>query len=320
MSSTDSGRLFAKGLKHKRRRIMLSNNNDNTDGNSISENHTFRTDFETLEVESDAGFHTLWLNRPQVKNAMNQTMVQELITFFGQCSKGQTDKVNAGGANARAIIIRGRGDIFCAGADIKDMAKARQNLANTSNRDYENNAIYGLNRAFGTLMMKVQACPAVVICAVQGAALGGGFGLMCTADITLVTESAKLGMPETRLGILPAQIAPFVVQRIGLTRAKEIALLGQKISGHRAYTLGIAQQCLEQTDDFEGAIAELKSQIRYCAPQANALTKTLLQNSAYGVNEKLLDNAAAAFTDAMLSEEGQEGSLAFMQKRAPSWA
>lgn len=273
--------------------------------------------FETFEVESDKGFHTVWLNRPQVKNAMNQTMVQELISFFDQFSANEAESSPV----ARAIIIRGRGDIFCAGADIKDMAKARQSLAgNTKDHALSENPIYQLNRAFGTLMVKVQACPAVVICAVHGAALGGGFGLMCTADITLVTESAKLGMPETRLGILPAQIAPFVVQRIGLTRAKEIALLGQKISGSRAYDLGIAQQCLSQVDDFEDAIATLRDQIKYCAPEANALTKTLLQNSAYGLNETLLDNAAAAFTGAILSEEGQEGSLAFMQKRDPCWA
>lgn len=280
--------------------------------------------FETLDVQNDGGFYTLWLNRPEVKNAMNQTMVQELITFFDALAdthaKPSTD------TPVRAVIIRGRGDVFCAGADLKDMAQARQRLNSSDPATViTDNPVYVLNRAFGTLMMKVQACPAVVICAVQGAALGGGFGLMCTADITLVTDTAKLGMPETRLGILPAQIAPFVVQRIGLTRAKEIALLGLKISGARAYELGIAQQCIPQKDNFDpeifdAAIQALRGQIKHCAPGANGLTKKLLQDSAYGLSEGLLDNAAEAFTGAILSQEGQEGSLAFLQKREPKWA
>jgi len=272
--------------------------------------------FETICVESKDGFYTLWLNRPEVKNAMNQTMVTELITFLSEAGAQE---------DTRAIVIRGQGNIFCAGADLKDMALARQGQtqaqaqASDAYQSLAGSPLYQLNRAFGTLMMQAQACPAVVICAVQGAALGGGFGLMCTADITLVTEDAKLGMPETRLGILPAQIAPFVVQRIGLTRAKHIALLGQKISGARAYELGLAEYCLAHSDDFERTLAELIHQIKHCAPNANAKTKTLLQNSAYGVNDTLLDKAAEAFTSAALSDEGQEGSLAFIQKRNPNW-
>lgn len=269
-------------------------------------------DFDTIEVNEEAGFYTVWLNRPAVKNAMNQIMVKELLSFF--------DAINAVPA-ARAVVIRGRGDIFCAGADIKDMAQARQtlNAQQEASLPVAENPLYQLNRAFGTVMMAVQACPAVVISAVHGAALGGGFGLMCTADITLVTESAKLGMPETRLGLLPAQIAPFVVQRIGLTRAKEIALLGKKISGTRAYELGLAQACLPKVSDFDEAIETLKTDIRQCAPQANAATKTLLQNSVYGLDATLLDRAAQTFTQALSSDEGKEGALAFMQKRDPNW-
>ncbi|MEJ2682444.1 MAG: enoyl-CoA hydratase-related protein [Gammaproteobacteria bacterium] len=260
---------------------------------------------QTLRIHHHAGFYTVCLHRPEARNAMNQTLIHELTTFFSDLSR------DAG--RVRAVIVRGTGPVFCAGADLKDMAHAR------TNQD-THRAMYSFNRAFGTLLLSVQACPAVVIAAVHGAALGGGFGLMCAADIAVVTADASVGMPETRLGLPPAQIAPFVVQRIGLTRAKTLALLGQRLSGSEAHALGLVDKVAPTPEQLDVMIQTICADITRCAPHANAATKALLHSSASGVSEALLDQAAHTFASAACGPEGQEGNAAFLEKRPPVWS
>ncbi|MBF2930351.1 isohexenylglutaconyl-CoA hydratase, partial [Pseudomonas aeruginosa] len=177
-----------------------------------------------------------------------------------------------------------------------------------------------LNRAFGSLLEEAQAAPQLLVALVEGAVLGGGFGLACVSDVAIAAADAQFGLPETSLGILPAQIAPFVVRRIGLTQARRLALTAARFDGREALRLGLVHFCEADADALEQRLEETLEQLRRCAPNANAATKALLLASESGELGALLDDAARQFAEAVGGAEGSEGTLAFVQKRKPVWA
>ena len=150
--------------------------------------------------------------------------------------------------------------------------------------------------------------------------MGGGFGLACVSDVAIAGPTAKFGMPETSLGVIPAQIAPFVVERIGLTQARRLALLGLRIDANEACSLGIVHQAASSDDELEDMLANALDRVRRCAPVATAETKALLHRVGHEPMSGLLDSAAGKFADAIRGSEGTEGTMAFMQKRSPAWA
>jgi isohexenylglutaconyl-CoA hydratase len=260
-----------------------------------------------LLLELDDGVLNLTLNRPHKRNAMNSAMVSELISVFQSIDDDR---------RVRAVVMRGAEGNFCAGGDISGMNKDSQKdtLSSPQRRD----ATWHFNRSFGQLISKVNRAPQLVICILQGAVLGGGFGLACVSDLAIAKPNALFAMPETGLGIVPAQIAPFVVARIGLTQARRLALLGERLDGHGAQALGIVHHV---ADEPEAVLSQNLKIFKRCAPNATAVTKQLLLEVAEPAGlEQLLDRASDDFSSAMLSDEGQEGTQAFMQKRKPSWA
>ncbi|KAF1051822.1 MAG: 2,3-dehydroadipyl-CoA hydratase [Stenotrophomonas maltophilia] len=154
----------------------------------------------------------------------------------------------------------------------------------------------------------------------EGAVLGGGFGLACVSDIAISAASAQFGLPETSLGVIPAQIAPFVVKRIGLTQARRLALTAARFDGQQALQLGLVHFSEADDHGLEQRLQTCLEQVRQCAPGANAATKALLLASEDSALGPLLDEAAQQFAAAVTGAEGSEGTLAFMQKRKPSWA
>lgn len=262
---------------------------------------------ETLLLREDGFVLHVTLNRPESRNAMSLQMTQELRAVFSAIESSES---------IRAVVLRGCGGHFCSGGDIKDMAGARMQAMQSGN-----NEVYAdLNRAFGHMITQVNHAPQVVIAVLEGAVLGGGFGLACVSDVAITHADAKFGLPETSLGILPAQIAPFVVQRIGLTQARRLALLGTRFNGTEAARLGIAHQVVSDNAALETALSEALAQIKKCAPLANRNTKALLHRAAHEPLENLLDDAARQFARAVASAEGSEGTMAFVQKRAAKWA
>jgi isohexenylglutaconyl-CoA hydratase len=265
--------------------------------------------FETLAVDQLGFKLNITLNRPKVRNAMSLRMVQELMGLF-DAIQSQPE--------IRAVVIRGAEGHFCAGGDIKDMANARAAAGNKSASSED--PFYALNREFGRLITQVNQAPQVVIAVLEGAVLGGGFGLACVSDVAIADSSAQFGLPETGLGIPPAQIAPFVVSRIGLTQARRLALLGARFDGNEACRLGIVHEVADTTDDLEAKLSKVLKQVQRCAPDANRITKALMLSVGNTPLEQLLDGAAQSFSDAVQGTEGQEGTMAFIQKRSPSWA
>lgn len=260
-------------------------------------------DYNTLLVRADGPFLHVTLNRPQAKNAMSLEMVNELSAVFAEA---------AGNAAVRAIVLRGAEKQFCAGGDISDMMKARQAAAGGDAQAYGK-----FNRRFGELLEQLDVQPQVVITVLEGHVLGGGFGLACISDIAIAAPDCQFGLPETGLGILPAQIAPFVVARVGLTQARKLSLTGARFSGKEALALGLVHVVAE---DVEAALTEQLAAIRRCAPNANRVTKQLLFAAASQPLGQVLDQAADWFNQAVTGPEGMEGTMAFMQKRKPKWA
>jgi len=165
----------------------------------------------------------------------------------------------------------------------------------------------------------VDQAPQTVVAILEGAVLGGGFGLACVSDIAISLVDAKFGLPETGLGVIPAQIAPFVVKRIGLTQARRLALLGTRFDGQTALKVGVVHEVVDNQKDLEVLLLETIQQIKRAAPQASRVTKALLYRTLNEPLNSLLDDAAQQFANAVGGEEGIEGTIAFIQKRNPNW-
>lgn len=262
---------------------------------------------DSIQLEQDGGILYLWLNRPESRNAMNLNMVNAIQQVFAAIRDD---------LSIRAVIIRGEGGTFCAGGDIKDMAALRVEATHVGSlQPYAD-----FNRRFGAMLEQVEAAPQTVVVILEGAVLGGGFGLACVSDVAISRDNAQFGLPETGLGVIPAQIAPFVVKRIGLTQARRLALLGMRFEGHTALNVGVVHQIAHNEIELEQALQETIQHIKRAAPEASRMTKALLHRTLSEPLSDLLDDAAQQFAQAVGGTEGQEGTMAFIQKRLPNWA
>lgn len=260
---------------------------------------------ETITTQIENGCFRITLNRPQARNALSRQMVAELEQVIEQAEDD---------AAVRAIVLSGAGGHFCAGADLADMAAARAEAGD----DIE--AMAAINRGFGRLIERLDACSRTVVAAVDGSVFGGGVGLACVADICLLTRQTKIGLPELSLGLPPAQIIPFVVGRIGLSAARHLALTGARIDGAEAFRIGLAHVLAEDSAALQTLLAKTLDQIRRCAPKASRRTKALLRATAYIPTAELLDEGATAFAEAAMGPEAMEGTQAFLEKRQPRWS
>lgn len=267
----------------------------------------------TLLVQTTQGVCTLTLNRPEVRNAMSLAMVNELLQALQAAEQD---------SSVRAIVLRGAGGHFCAGGDIADMAQARMKLAQQQAQGEQAdtaNPVAETNAAFGRLCLAYARSPLPIVTVLEGTVMGGGFGLACVSDVSLALDTVAFRLPETSLGIIPAQIAPFLVERLGYAEAKRLSVTGARINAAEALTLRLVHEVHSNADELEGALQRTLASILACGPQALAATKGLLARARLSPPEQLVDEAADLFAQAVLSDEGQEGTGAFMQKRKPKW-
>lgn len=256
---------------------------------------------KTIEIIRDSGWATIWLNRPDKRNAMNDAMIDELMATFTALSLDMT---------VRGVTMRGRGGFFCAGGDLNAFQVYQSDaktLAETAR----------FNRRIGTMLDAFNHLPKPTLVLVEGAAIAGGLGLMCCADAIATTPDAKFSLTETMIGIPPAQIAPFVVARVGLSTARRIMLTGSRFDGNEAGRLGLADRVTDDLDRFE---ADIRKGVMRCAPGANAATKALILGSTTLTRDEALDRAADSFAECLRSDEGREGVASFLEKRKPDWA
>lgn len=245
------------------------------------------------------------LNRPEVRNAMSLAMVRELRAVLAQSEMPSS--------GTRVLVLRGAGGHFCAGADLKDMASARAQLAD------DPQALVKTNAAFGELCVAFAHTPLALVAVLEGSVMGGGFGLACVADVALAGTSAQFRLPETSLGVVPAQIAPFIVERLGYAEAKRLAVTGGRLDAQQALDLRLVHQ-VHAAGALDRALDAVVADILQCAPGAVAATKALMAKARFQPAAALVQEAADVFSRAALGAEGVEGTMAFLQKRKPSWA
>lgn len=259
----------------------------------------------TILLERAGSVLSVTLNRPEARNAMSLVMVRELESTFGAVAEDRS---------LRTVVVRGAGGHFCAGGDVKDMAAARMATPEPG-RD----PAYEVNRAFGRMLERVEAAPQAIVAVCEGAVLGGGFGLACVADVTLAEAGAEFGLPETSLGLPPAQIAPFLVKRIGLSQTRRLAVTGGRFDGAEALRIGLAHEVHVGREALDAGLRALLGRIARCAPGAIATTKRLVLATGTMPLTELLDEGARSFSAAVQGAEGIEGTMAFIQKRKASW-
>ncbi|MCS5608012.1 MAG: enoyl-CoA hydratase/isomerase family protein [Alphaproteobacteria bacterium] len=260
---------------------------------------------ENILLEQDAGWLTIWFNRPDNRNALSK----ELTTELKEVLNAVRDK-----KNIRGITLRGKGGVFCAGGDLKGFKNNYQGGSQTVED------IAAASRQGGQMFDLINELPQVVLILVEGAAIAGGLGMVCCADAVAVTKDARFAMTETAIGIPPAQIAPFVAQRLGLRIARRLMVTASRFDGKEAHRLGLADYVVDDAAGLDQIEADMKKQVRRCAPGANAVTKAIVLATRHLNREQQLDFAAKGFAECMLSDEGREGVASFIEKRKPIWA
>lgn len=274
--------------------------------------------FQTIAVEQVGGVLHVRLNRPESRNAMSLQMVAELrqALLLAEQSAGQTGAV-------RVLVLRGEGGHFCSGADLKDMAAARARLmqapSDAAGAGTGLDPIAQANAAFGELCAAYAQTPLAVVAVLEGTVMGGGFGLACVADVALASTTASFRLPETSLGVVPAQIAPFLVERLGYSQAKRLAVTGGRLDAATALALGLVHS-VHAPEAVGAALDQALADILACAPNALAATKSLMARARLCAPQDLVHEAARIFSQAAQSPEAMEGMGAFLQKRKPQWA
>ena len=241
------------------------------------------------------------LNRPDVRNAFNEEMIAELTAF--------AEGVPADGS-VRAVVLRGAGPVFSAGADVQWMSRMigftrEENLADA--------------RQAAQMFLALDRIPVPVVGRIQGAALGGGSGLAAVCDVVVAADDAQFGFTEVMLGILPAMISPYVVRKIGLSAARELCLSGARFTAARAKEIGLVHT-VTPADQLDAAVDEHLKLFRKAAPSAVARTKRLLTDVAGHRPADVLNLTVDHIANQRVSPEGQEGLRAFLEKRPASWA
>ncbi len=244
------------------------------------------------------------LDRPDIHNAFDAGMIDALRQAFAHLS-------NESPSALRAVVLRGEGASFCAGADIAWM-RASAGLTREQN---EADAM-----ALSAMLDAIDRCPAPVIARVQGVALGGGMGLCAVSDLVIAEAGARFGFTETRLGILPAVIAPFVVAKIGETHARALFPGGRRFDATRAVRIGLVHEIVEGEAALDRAVEAAVDDILRAGPTAARAAKAIVREIRGLPHESTRWHTARRIAGQRVSEEGQEGLRAFLEKRRPAWA
>jgi methylglutaconyl-CoA hydratase len=259
--------------------------------------------YSFLLVVRDGPVERLTLNRPDVRNAFNEHVIAELTHWAETLSASEFSK------RPRIVVLAGEGRAFCAGADVTWMAKTIDYTEEDNVRDAQ---------AMSRMFTAINAVPVPVVGRVHGAALGGGAGLAAVCDIVVAEEQTWFGFTETRLGILPAVISPFVLAKIGRSAARELFLTGSRFPAARAKEIGLVHAVVPM-HQLDAAIDGYVRELMAAGPEAVAAAKALIQEVWGRPAADVHAITARAIAARRVSAEGQEGLRAFLAKKAASW-
>jgi len=257
--------------------------------------------YQFITVRREGPVEHVTLNRPDVRNAFNEHVIAELAAWAEAAAEDP---------GLRVVIVAGAGKVFSAGADAAWMAK----MAGYSHEDNVRDA-----GAAAAMFRAINALPCGVIGRIHGAALGGGSGLAAVCDIAVSTEGAIFGFTETKLGILPAMISPFVLPKIGVSAARELFLTGMRFDARRAKEIGLVHAVVPEAL-LDETVQRYVNELLSAAPTAVAAAKGLIPQVWGRRPEDVADLTAAAIAAQRVSPDGQEGLRAFLEKRTPEWA
>jgi methylglutaconyl-CoA hydratase len=258
--------------------------------------------YKNLLVEEADGVLTVTLNRPDVHNAFNDELIGEAVELF--------DNMGAY-PSVRAVVLRGSGRSFCAGADLNWMSRMVSYTRAQNFRD---------SSALARMYELINDCPLPLIGRIHGAAIGGGVGLVAVCDIVIATNDAKFGLSEVKLGILPAVISPYVIGKIGASHARALFLTGERFGAERAHRIGLVHRVVDSVEALDAAVDETVAQLRTSGPEAVRECKKLIAFVALNEPADSIPYTIDAIATRRVSEEGQQGMQAFLKKEKPPWA
>ena len=243
------------------------------------------------------------INRPRKKNAFDAATIAALFEAF---------ETLHGADHVRVVFIRGAGGTFCAGADLGWMRDA----ADWSEGDNRDDAM-GLAR----MLKALHDVPALTVAVVEGAAMGGGAGIVAACDMAVAVRGAKFAFSEVKLGLIPATIAPYVVEAVGPRTARALFMTADLFDAEAAKAFGLIGQVLDSAADIDGFVAEFARSMKACAPGAVGDAKRLVNDLAgRHIDHGLMEDTARRIARARVSDEGREGVRAYLEKRKPRWA
>lgn len=258
---------------------------------------------DVLRVARDGPIAHVTLTRPEARNAFNTELIAALRALFGGLASEPPDRL-------RCVVLAGEGEAFCAGADVEWMRAAAALSLDENERDAG---------AMQAMLTAIDTCPVPVVARVHGVALGGGMGLCAVSDVVLATADATFGFTETKLGILPAVIAPFVLAKIGESAARALFPTGQRFDAERAREIGLVHEVLADEAALDARLAALLDELRTAGPTALRAAKALVRELRTLDPDEARRHTVRHIAQQRTSPEGQEGLSAFLEKRPPSW-
>lgn len=256
--------------------------------------------YSTIKIDLRGQVVWVILNRPEVRNAFNATMISEVARAF---------KLINSHPDLRIVVLTGEGNAFCAGADLNWMK-------GVIDYSYEENLQDSQNLA--EMFALMSACPLPLIARVNGPAIGGGTGMVAVCDIVIASEKAVFSLSEVKLGLVPACISPYVIRRMGDRNCREYFLTGERLTAEKALAAGLANKIVPE-GKLDEAIEQLIKQLISSGPKALAWCKQLLAKVPPMSEQEAGAYTAEVITRLRMSDEGQEGMKAFFEKRKPKW-
>jgi methylglutaconyl-CoA hydratase len=258
-------------------------------------------DYQTLEIRQEQAVATVWLNRPDVRNAFNETSIAELTQAFRALDAD---------ASVRAVVLAARGVAFCAGADLNWMKKMagysrEENLADAA--------------GLAAMLRAIHDCGKPVLARVQGDCYAGGMGLATACDIVVAADAASFCLSEVKLGLIPATISPYVIRAMGAQAARRYFITAERFSAAAAQRMGLVHECVP-ADALDETVGMLLKSLLAASPDAVAAAKRLVNDVAgQPLTDALVQDTVVRIADIRASEQGREGVRSFLEKRKPSW-
>jgi len=256
---------------------------------------------EVLEIERRGPAAWLWLNRPELRNALNDLLLRSISNALRDLEKDPA---------CRVVVLAGRGQAFCAGADLSRMERASKMAKAKAKADAGRSA---------ALFYRMHTYPKPLVARVHGPAFAGGMGLVAACDLVVAAEEAEFCLPEVRIGLVPAMISPYIVRAIGEQQARRYVLTGERLPAREAHRIGFVHECVPAAE-LDARVDKFAAQLAQAGPQALARSKKLLAKvGKAAITPRLSAETAAVLADARAGDEAREGIRSFLEKRKPNW-